>query len=211
MTVGTTVTIDPYADGYGWAQANAGDPAAMDLVTVVAHELGHVLGYGESSDPSSLMYEYLSPGQTRTITSAGQLSGVPAYSTGSDAPVFQQAAPIGFSIGGSAVTSLDVGSVEIGTTGMVTVTLTNTGSTQITGLTYSFASDAAPSSPTSPFSVAGPSSTAAPTSIPADSSVTLVLSYGNAPNVQETATDTLVIQGTIRGPTAPPTRRSRRT
>ncbi len=186
VTVGTAVTIDPYADGYGWAQSNPGDLVGIDLVTVVAHELGHVLGYGESPDPSNLMYQWLSPGESRTITSAVELSGVPTYDTSSSAPVFQNAAPITFAVGGLLVTTLNVGSVPIGTTGSVTVTLSNPGTSDITGLAFAFASGTS-----SPFTTSG-----APTSISAGATRTLTLSYA-APNVQQLSSDTLVITGTV--------------
>ncbi|HTX31957.1 MAG TPA: matrixin family metalloprotease, partial [Solirubrobacteraceae bacterium] len=199
VTVGTTVTIDSYAGGYGWSQANPGDPGAMDLVTVVAHELGHVLGYGESSDPSNLMYEWLSPGETRTITSAAQLSGVPAYDTSSNDPVLQSAGPISISVGGLPATTLSVGSVAIGSTGTLTVTLTNTGSSPITGLTFSFGSGS-----TSPFkevSLTTGTPATATTSLAAATNSgpgvdTLTLSF-TAPNVEQLCSDTLTISGTV--------------
>jgi hypothetical protein len=45
-TEGRSVTIDATAAGWGWSVLSSDDPSAhMDLLTVVLHELGRVLGY----------------------------------------------------------------------------------------------------------------------------------------------------------------------
>jgi hypothetical protein len=48
LTVGETIRIDVDAAGYGWHfeqhEANLGNRHSVDLLTVVLHELGHVLG-----------------------------------------------------------------------------------------------------------------------------------------------------------------------
>jgi hypothetical protein len=88
-TAGTNVWIDPTAEGRGWfldarptdpavfvSQANGqwqalpGSPAygRVDLLTVMAHELGHVLGLPDvpnAADPGNLMDERLAPGIRR--------------------------------------------------------------------------------------------------------------------------------------------------
>ena len=51
----------------GWNWYFGSDPGKIaqnqyDFESVVAHELGHALGLGENSDPSSVMDLYLSPG-----------------------------------------------------------------------------------------------------------------------------------------------------
>jgi hypothetical protein len=85
-----TVVIDASADGFGWfldatplqneeftpdgqgqLTALAGGPAAgkMDLLTVVLHEMGHLVGRKDldpSTNPDSLMTETLGLGQRRT-------------------------------------------------------------------------------------------------------------------------------------------------
>jgi hypothetical protein len=45
-TSGSVITIDTSADGFGWSVDPSANPAAgrMDLLTVVEHELGHILG-----------------------------------------------------------------------------------------------------------------------------------------------------------------------
>jgi hypothetical protein len=84
---GHVITLDVNAAGYGWfvdptpghdaefvtasgvASAPRGGPAAghMDLLTVVMHELGHVIGLDSrfGGDPTNLMYAYLGTGDRR--------------------------------------------------------------------------------------------------------------------------------------------------
>ncbi|MET1003840.1 MAG: hypothetical protein ABWZ15_18650, partial [Acidimicrobiia bacterium] len=49
-TTDATITIDPTAAGWGWhTDAVTPPPAAvMDLLTVLAHELGHVIGHAHA-------------------------------------------------------------------------------------------------------------------------------------------------------------------
>jgi hypothetical protein len=106
------VQIDVNAGGFGWfvdptpgdnsefaqavtpadLRASASSPAfgRMDLLTVVLHELGHVLGLGDTSGPgdaSGLMAERLSPGERRLLVPAG----LPL-----DPAVTNEADPLGF-------------------------------------------------------------------------------------------------------------------
>ncbi len=70
---GRIICIDQDAAGFGWfvdptpnddAEFAPGGPAAgrMDLLTVLAHELSHVLGLEHDSEPGHLMSETLAPG-----------------------------------------------------------------------------------------------------------------------------------------------------
>jgi hypothetical protein len=68
------VLIDADAAGHGWfvdstpETSDDLDPARMDLLTAVAHELGHVLGLGDlDTGADDLMAGALSAGQRRTV------------------------------------------------------------------------------------------------------------------------------------------------
>ncbi|WP_165219276.1 PKD domain-containing protein [Aquisphaera insulae] len=65
----------------GWNYATSLDPAQtgpdqFDFMTLAIHELGHVLGLGESDDPGSVMYEYLSPGTVRREFTTSNLTRI---------------------------------------------------------------------------------------------------------------------------------------
>jgi hypothetical protein len=61
LSLGDTVWIDSDAAGLGWSPAGG----AFDLVTTVAHELGHVLGVDHSPE-QGVMHDDLAPG-TRAL------------------------------------------------------------------------------------------------------------------------------------------------
>ncbi|MFO0878369.1 MAG: hypothetical protein U0840_13595 [Gemmataceae bacterium] len=95
MVAGNVVTVDRDANGKGWfidaTPANDeefGDlgargysaqvgPAAglIDLLTVLLHEYGHVLGLAHAGSPTNLMFSALGVG-TRRLPTAGQAEGV---------------------------------------------------------------------------------------------------------------------------------------
>ena len=87
--IGGTVLIDSNAAGYGWfvdptpwesGEFLAGNaPSGMDLLTVVMHELGHVLGLQDVSRPYSLMNDQLETG-------VRYLAVQPAVTTETSAP-----------------------------------------------------------------------------------------------------------------------------
>jgi uncharacterized repeat protein (TIGR01451 family) len=64
--------------GWNWYFGAPGGiaPNQFDFQTVVTHELGHVLGLGESNDPGSAMYLYLGQGQVRHLLTASDLSAI---------------------------------------------------------------------------------------------------------------------------------------
>lgn len=87
--VGRTIVLDEDAAGHGWfvdgtpgdstefrtvsatGQLIAGDPSSagrVDLVTALTHELGHILGLPDLSDPSHVMHSSLDVGVRRLPT-----------------------------------------------------------------------------------------------------------------------------------------------
>jgi hypothetical protein len=67
----------------GWNWYFGSDPSTigknqLDFQTVATHELGHALGLGEGTDPTSVMYPYLSYGETLRTLSASDLSQIAA-------------------------------------------------------------------------------------------------------------------------------------
>jgi hypothetical protein len=50
--------------------------AQYDFQTLAEHELAHTVGLGESSDPASVMYEYLAPGTARRTFTDANLTAI---------------------------------------------------------------------------------------------------------------------------------------
>jgi hypothetical protein len=119
-TIAETITIDPTAAGYGWfvdstplddsefagrlapteLTAGAGSPASgrMDLLTVVMHELGHILGFGDvdtASHPYDLMATDLAPG-VRRLPNGLPDNLAPAHAFGNTATEGMNLAPPSF-------------------------------------------------------------------------------------------------------------------
>jgi hypothetical protein len=67
---GGQVWISPNADGWGWSTGATPAPTRMDLLSVLTHELGHVLGLGDSANGRDVMGETLSPGVRRLPTAS---------------------------------------------------------------------------------------------------------------------------------------------
>jgi autotransporter-associated beta strand protein len=83
----TTVWIDTDAAGYGWTvsqelRAESGEPdvGGMDLLTVLTHELGHVIGR-EHSDDHDVMSSSLDAGVRLTSGIAHQTTRLPDHQT----------------------------------------------------------------------------------------------------------------------------------
>jgi hypothetical protein len=70
-------------DWYAGADPTAVPPDQYDFQTVVTHELGHALGLGHSSDPSSVMYSTLDTGEARRTMTVQDLN-VPDSAGGAD-------------------------------------------------------------------------------------------------------------------------------
>jgi hypothetical protein len=112
----TTASNDVYLVT-GWSFYTGTDPSQIgsgqyDFVTLATHELAHTVGLGESSDPNSVMYEYLTPGAVRrTFTDANlalintdadrfMKAALPAVH-GSPMPLAQTTSLAFFSLGGA--------------------------------------------------------------------------------------------------------------
>jgi hypothetical protein len=113
-TVGKTITIDAGAAGFGWfidatnaafqTHANSADLTAkvgtlavghMDLLTVVEHELGHIIGLADlTSGPDTLMSQGLAAGTRRNPEPTTIVSAVPAGSKLTQSIVNNLAQPI---------------------------------------------------------------------------------------------------------------------
>lgn len=68
------ITIDSDASGHGWfldpTPRRVPTPGRVDLLTVVTHELGHILGFVDHEGSAGVMAETLAPGQRRLPTTA---------------------------------------------------------------------------------------------------------------------------------------------
>src|SRR5439155_23806732 len=65
LAAGDVIGIDPAAAGSTWfvnsAPGATPNPGQMDLLTVVTHELGHLLGFGDTAT-AGIMFGTLTPG-----------------------------------------------------------------------------------------------------------------------------------------------------
>jgi hypothetical protein len=95
----------------GWSWFTGADPTTIgagqyDFETIVMHELGHAVGLGHSGDTGSVMYAYLSPGQTRRVVTTADLSVLDSTST---APEPLLAAPWQGMAASNPVSALETG------------------------------------------------------------------------------------------------------
>ena len=75
LALGNTITLDINANGVGW-YTDLGTPAAgrVDLLTVVSHEIGHLLGYDHSDVAGDLMAATLPLGTRRLPSSTPMIT-----------------------------------------------------------------------------------------------------------------------------------------
>jgi hypothetical protein len=82
------ITINQSAAGYRWYTGAAVTPANdVSLLTVLEHELGHVLGLADNNEPGDLMDTTLGLGVMRTPTTADLASVVPPSGVIVTAPI----------------------------------------------------------------------------------------------------------------------------
>ena len=77
------ITINQTAAGYNWDVSAAGSPSAsgVDLLTVLEHELGHVIGLSDNTQAGDLMDITLGLGVSRAPTTADLAAIIPASGT----------------------------------------------------------------------------------------------------------------------------------
>src|SRR5207237_10217574 len=97
-TLGNDVWIDQTAAGWGWSFGAAVAPERIDLLTVVTHELGHVLGFGDDAGPT-IMATVLSPG-VRRAPEASHVTGSSGLTANSNAIALHPGAPLAQNVDG---------------------------------------------------------------------------------------------------------------
>ena len=84
-TLGSTITIDVDAAGWGWnLTPGVTDGTRIDLLSVLLHEIGHVLGYEHTT--GGLMAEAIEPGTQLWTTFHSAVAAIPAIAVAPAAP-----------------------------------------------------------------------------------------------------------------------------
>jgi uncharacterized repeat protein (TIGR01451 family) len=78
------IWIDPTAQGWGWSTGSTPVPGQMDLLTVVTHEVGHMLGYGDHASGNDIMTTSLGTGMRRLPEALSSTDNITFVSRASD-------------------------------------------------------------------------------------------------------------------------------
>jgi hypothetical protein len=121
------IWLDPTAAGWGWSLDGA--PGQMDLLTVVSHEVGHVLGFGDHAGGNDVMTTTLAagvrrlpeaPSGTSTVVAAATTPGdssIPVVAGAGELAVAQPGVPLstlsGTGAGGTAFTGVRRGGLAL--------------------------------------------------------------------------------------------------
>ena len=167
-TSGNTITVDATAAGYGWSVMHPGDDTLrMDLLTVVRHELGHVLGY-EHGD--GLMAPTLAAGESRAVPAVPPAKEpAPAAATAASAGSSDASSSAATTGSSSATTSSSSDSATSASSGSSTTSSapatsgSGSGSDSATATTGASASATPPADSAAAGTVTAPVATSTPT------------------------------------------------
>jgi hypothetical protein len=123
---GGQVWVSPNADGWGWSVSTTTARGRMDLLSVLTHELGHVLGLADSTNGHDVMGEALPPG-VRRLPTANDL-GSPTHAASSDALLVRSLESAGVPAPGGVLVQPASGSLA------ATATVASAGSGQVVQL-----------------------------------------------------------------------------
>lgn len=161
-TAGSSITVDLDAAGWGWSVSFPGESGHMSLVTVLRHELGHVLGLDHAG---GLMNATLSPDEVRSVLASDAAPITPApvetvsesVSTEDESETSTEPTPDPVTTDGGtedpvpeavgvltpSATSVDAGTITLGESTTVSVDLSNTGAAVLVISGLSISGDAA--------------------------------------------------------------------
>jgi uncharacterized repeat protein (TIGR01451 family) len=127
------IWIDPTAQGWGWSTGSTPAAGQMDLLTVVTHEVGHVLGLGDHPGGNDIMTTTLDAGMRRLPEAPGNPGSVVSSSSapgGAGAPALGLSSVAPSSVVPSTPARTGTVEVAVATSVREVVTLPAGGTTQ---------------------------------------------------------------------------------